>query len=67
MPDTEVIEPSEDIVALARTWLFPSEPLQQQAFFARLTKRREEIVSVWRKSPALHRWAARAETWAARA
>jgi hypothetical protein len=65
MTHREVIEPSGDIVAFARTWLPSSKDAAQQALLRRLAARREEIVELWRQHPQLkakgwHRYAA---TW----
>jgi hypothetical protein len=51
-PNTDRIVPDGDILRLVRDWLPPSPAL----FVERLSRRRVEVVDLWRKVPALRPW-----------
>lgn len=60
VPDREFVEPTGDIVALARTYL---PRVQQPGFVDKLLQRREEVVERWRQHPDLAHWLEYAEDW----
>jgi superfamily II DNA or RNA helicase len=60
---SRAIEPSGDIVELAKT-LFPSpRASQQRELLGRLHHRRLAVVELWRRAPDLQPWLAYAQRW----
>ncbi len=65
-PDRAVIEPSGDIVDLARRFLPSAQQPAQQALLERLARRRSEVVARWRRHSDLGGWLRFADPWEAR-
>lgn len=63
VPDVHVLRPDADIVALAHEWLPPASQREQRAFLERLSRRRSEVVQLWRSAPGLEAWLAYARRW----
>lgn len=64
VPERDVIEPTGDIIALAREYLPDARQLDQQAFLRRLAARRAQICSEqWSKSPELATWVEASRRW----
>ena len=62
--DLHVIDPSADLIALAREHLPSIEYAGQRAFLDKLRQRRNQVVERhWKRSPELARWVQQASCW----
>lgn len=61
VPDAKLLEPSADLLALAREWL---PAVQSPRLLERLAARRREIVDRWADEPQFERWCTYAAGWA---